>query len=188
MKTLLLIVSFYTFITYNLYAEDTFVLSAELGIGEGSEKFTTEDRDYSVDFISQPSLKLTTAYKISDHHLRFSYLYNHFDNDDSYQALSVGYKYDFRNFTIVTNEYFSLIPTLAYDTGISFEKERDLQGWINEIEAGFNFEFSPLLSLTCNYSASVIFWDRSSQFDNVIDRVNERAFKIGLLYNFGATE
>jgi hypothetical protein len=175
-------------LTHNIYANNIFVVGAELGVGEGSEKFTTNNGDASIDFISLPSFKVTTAYKITDHHLRLSYLYNHFDNDDSYQALSLGYKYDFRGLSIIKNEYFNLIPTLSYDTGISFEKEKDLKGWINEVEAGFSLEFSPILSLTCNYSASVIFWDGSDQFDDVIDRVNERAFKIGILYNFGAIE
>ncbi len=185
MRYILLLLSVFAI---SLQAENHFSLGVEIGTGNAEELLVAENADIKKKLSSKPSIKVITSYKIDSHNLRISYLYNNFDSGDSYQSTSLGYKYDFENYIIVKNEYFTLIPALSYDSGISFEKQRDLIGWINEIEAGFNFELSKSLTLTCNYSTSVIFWQRDSSYTDIIDRVNERSFKFGLTYNFGSTD
>ena len=172
----------------NVQPPNGLFMAMEAGAGHAQFNLEKEDRRYRDDFFVWPSVKFLLGYRYREHSLRISWLYESFEDLETIDIVSLGYRYDFLNIPIAHHTGVTLYPLFSFDFGYARAHKRDVRSWNSELGAGIVWMLASHLSISVLYARQLMFW-QSNEYDEISMRqIDNNIFRIGIGYGFGGSD
>jgi hypothetical protein len=147
-----------------------------------------DDRRYRDEFMVWPSVKLLFGYRYREHAFRLSWLYESFEDLETIDIVSIGYRYDFLQLPIAKRTNVSLYPLLSFDFGYARAHKRNVESWNSELGAGFVWVLASHVSVSLLYARQLMFWQNNVYDEVTIRQLDNNIFRLGVSYAFGADD